>query len=38
MKTVAQIIADCLARHEVEVMFSQCLPSALLHAAEDIGI
>ena len=36
--TVAQIIADCLARHGVEVMFSQCLPSAVLQAAEDIGI
>ena len=37
-KTVAQILADSLARHGVEVMFSQCLPSALLHAAEDINI
>jgi len=37
-KTVAQVVADSLARHGVEVMFSQCLPSALLHAAEDIGI
>jgi acetolactate synthase I/II/III large subunit len=37
-KTVAQIIADSLVRHGVEVMFSQCLPSALLLAAEDIKI
>ncbi len=37
-KTVAQVIADSLSRHGVEVMFSQCLPSALLHAAEDINI
>lgn len=37
-QTVAQLIADCLARHGVEVMFSQCLPSALLQAAEDIKI
>ncbi|MCP4181867.1 MAG: acetolactate synthase catalytic subunit [Hyphomicrobiales bacterium] len=37
-KTVAQVLADSLARHGVEVMFSQCLPSALLLAAEDIKI
>ncbi len=36
--SVAQVIADSLARHGVEVMFSQCLPSALLLAAEDIKI
>ncbi|MCC7038936.1 MAG: acetolactate synthase catalytic subunit [Burkholderiales bacterium] len=36
--SVAQIIADCLRRHGVEVMFSQCLPSALVQAAEDIQI
>jgi len=38
LQSVAQLIADCLARHGVEVMFSQCLPSAVLHAAEDIQI
>lgn len=37
-RTVAQILADSLARHGVEIMFSQCLPSALLLAAEDINI
>jgi acetolactate synthase-1/2/3 large subunit len=37
-KSVAQVLADSLARHGVEVMFSQCLPSALLLAAEDIKI
>jgi len=37
-KTVAQFLADSLVRHGVEVMFSQCLPSALLLAAEDIKI
>lgn len=37
-KTVAQILADSLVRHGVEIMFSQCLPSALLLAAEDIKI
>lgn len=37
-KTVAQIIAASLARHGVEVMFSQCLPSALLLASEDVNI
>ncbi|MCC6949775.1 MAG: acetolactate synthase catalytic subunit [Bradyrhizobiaceae bacterium] len=38
IQTVAQVVADCLARHGVEVMFSQCLPSAVLLAAEDIRI
>lgn len=37
-QTVAQLIADCLARHGVEIMFSQSLPSAVLLAAEDIQI
>jgi acetolactate synthase-1/2/3 large subunit len=37
-KTVAEIIAACLARHGVEVLFSQSLPSAALLAAEDAGI
>lgn len=36
--TVAQLIAAALARHGVKTMFSQCLPSALLLAAEDLGI
>ncbi|MCP4320100.1 MAG: acetolactate synthase catalytic subunit [Hyphomicrobiales bacterium] len=38
LQTVAQILAESLSRHGVEVMFSQCLPSALLLAAEDIEI
>lgn len=37
-QTVAQLVADCLARHGVDTMFSQCLPSAVMHAAEDIQI
>jgi acetolactate synthase I/II/III large subunit len=37
-RTVAQVIAACLARHGVQTVFSQSLPSALLLAAEDIGI
>ena len=37
-KTVAQVIAACLARHGVKVLFSQSLPSAILLAAEDIGL
>jgi acetolactate synthase-1/2/3 large subunit len=37
-RTVAQAIAAALARHGVEVLFSQSLPSALVLAAEDIGI
>jgi acetolactate synthase I/II/III large subunit len=37
-RTAAQILADCLVRHGVEVMFSQCLPSALLLASEDAEI
>ena len=36
--TVAQRLAGALARHGVECIFSQSLPSALLLAAEDIGI
>ena len=36
--TVAEIIVDTLARHGVEVMFSQSLPSAVLLAAEDRNI
>ena len=36
--TVADIVAACLARHGVEVIFSQSLPSAVLLAAEDRGI
>lgn len=37
-QTVAKIIVDALARHGVEVMFSQSLPSAVLLAAEDHNI
>jgi acetolactate synthase I/II/III large subunit len=37
-KTVAEIITACLARHGVEMLFSQSLPSAALLAAEDAGI
>ena len=37
-QTVAKIIVDTLARHGVEVMFSQSLPSAVLLAAEDHNI
>jgi acetolactate synthase-1/2/3 large subunit len=36
--TVAELLAKALARHGVEIMFSQSLPSALLLAAEDLGI
>lgn len=36
--SVAQVVAACLARHGVEVMFSQSLPSSVLLAAEDLGI
>ncbi len=36
--TVAALLAEALARHGVEVLFSQSLPSALILAAEDIGI
>ncbi|MBZ5527269.1 MAG: acetolactate synthase catalytic subunit [Acidobacteriia bacterium] len=37
-KTVAQVIAAALARHGVKTIFSQSLPSAVLLAAEDLGI
>ena len=37
-RTVAQAIASALARHGVEVLFSQSLPSAVLLAAEDLGL
>ena len=37
-RTVAVLLAEALARHGVEIMFSQSLPSALLLAAEDLGI
>ncbi|KAA0969479.1 acetolactate synthase catalytic subunit [Aureimonas fodinaquatilis] len=36
--TVAQAIAQALARHGVEVIFGQSLPSAVILAAEAIGI
>lgn len=37
-QSVAQLVADALHRHGVDVMFSQCLPSAVLLSAEDINI
>ncbi|MCC7079992.1 MAG: acetolactate synthase catalytic subunit [Burkholderiales bacterium] len=37
-RTVAEIVTACLARHGVEVLFSQSLPSAALLAAEDAGM
>jgi acetolactate synthase-1/2/3 large subunit len=37
-KTVAEIVADSLARHGVDTIFSQSLPSAALLASEDAGI
>ncbi|MGH8665306.1 MAG: acetolactate synthase catalytic subunit [Burkholderiales bacterium] len=37
-KSVAEIVTACLARHGVEILFSQSLPSAALLAAEDAGI
>jgi acetolactate synthase-1/2/3 large subunit len=38
MPTVAEAIAKALARHGVDVIFGQSLPSALILAAEDLGI
>lgn len=37
-RTVAETIASCLARHGVERLFSQSLPSAMVLACEDLGI
>jgi acetolactate synthase-1/2/3 large subunit len=37
-RTVAEAIASCLARHGVERLFSQSLPSAMVLACEDLGI
>jgi acetolactate synthase-1/2/3 large subunit len=37
-KTVAEIVTACLARHGVDTLFSQSLPSAAVLAAEDAGI
>lgn len=37
-ETVAQRIAAALRRHEVEILFAQSLPSAVVLAAEAIGI
>ena len=37
-QTAAQRIAQALKRHRVDVIFGQSLPSALLLAAEDVGI
>ncbi|KQZ61048.1 acetolactate synthase catalytic subunit [Sphingopyxis sp. Root1497] len=36
--TVAQAIAKALIRHEVEIIFGQSNPSALMLAAEDAGV
>jgi len=36
--SIAELIVECLARHGVDVMFSQSLPSAVLLAAEDHDI
>lgn len=38
VSTVAQAIARALKRHGVDVIFAQSLPSAVIHAAEAIGI
>ncbi len=38
VKTVAEVIAACLVRHGVRLMFSQSLPSSVVLAAEDAGI
>jgi acetolactate synthase-1/2/3 large subunit len=38
IETVAQRIANTLRRHEVEFIFGQSLPSAMILAAEAIGI
>jgi acetolactate synthase-1/2/3 large subunit len=37
-RTVAEAIADNLLRHDVDVIFAQSLPSAVMHAAEDLNI
>ena len=37
-ETVAQRIATILRRHDVEFIFGQSLPSAVILAAEAIGI
>src|SRR5262245_44287628 len=36
--TVAQAVAACLKRHEVEIVFGQSIPTTVLLAAEDIGL
>jgi len=36
--SIAELVVECLARHGVDVMFSQSLPSAVLLAAEDHDI
>lgn len=37
-QTVAEAIGQNLLRHDVDVIFAQSLPSAVLHAAEDLDI
>jgi acetolactate synthase I/II/III large subunit len=37
-RIVAEVLAACLKRHGVEVLFSQSLPSAAVLAAEDAGL
>lgn len=37
-RTVAQKVASALARHGVEIIFAQSLPSAVILAAEALGI
>ncbi len=37
-RIVAEALVACLQRHDVEVLFSQSLPTAALLAAEDAGI
>ena len=37
-KTVAEVVAGSLARHGVNIIFSQSLPSAAMLASEDAGI
>ena len=37
-KTAAQVIASALIRHGIKTIFSQSLPTALVLAAEDVGL
>ncbi len=38
LPTVAEVVAQTLARHGVDIIFSQSLPSAVALACEDLGI